>query len=150
MFQASASGTPNQWASPDTNPMYTSSSSTIPPRYPAPQPMPETRPIVAGVEICTRIELTCTSANSNATVPRAIRLTPSHSMPGSGATRTHAAVAAITTAVVRPSQSRRRPVPSARRPIAGAVRATTTPAAALAADSHAVPRSSGPKASEAR
>ena len=105
---------------------------------------------MAGVEICTRIALTCTSANSKNTVPRAIRVTPSSREDSRGVTKKHAAVHAITAAVITPSQRRRRPAPSARRPITGAVRAITTPAIARAVDSHAVPRSSGPNASEAR
>ena len=112
--------------------------------------MPEIRPIVAGVEICTRIALTCTSANSKNTVPRAIRVTPSSSEDSSGVTQKQAAVHAITAPVVSPSPRLRRPAPSARRPSTGAVAAMTTPATAIAVESQAVPRSSGPNASEAR
>ena len=49
--------TPNHPTSGPINPTYKMSSSTIPPTYPIPQPKPETRPTVPGLEISETMAL---------------------------------------------------------------------------------------------
>lgn len=56
-FQPSSEVTPNQPTSGKMNPTRMIASSTIPPRYPMPQPKPDTLPTFAFVEICRSIEL---------------------------------------------------------------------------------------------
>ena len=78
MCRASSWVTPNSPGSGLMKHTRRTASSTMLPRYPMPQPKPETRPTVDGVAMSLTIELYTTVPVSKMKLPRARRVSPSH------------------------------------------------------------------------